>query len=197
MADITGLLASCAARTPPAEPYHPAVERRKAGGQAAGAGAGCREPGARMTQDAHRTTRTTGGRHRRESRGHGRRHRGARPSPRCSATPARPRCSGPAGTELAEAINETHENPDYLPGITLTGALRATSRPGRGAGGRRPGRAGRARADAAGEPGRLGRAAAARRAAGQPDEGHRAGQLRPDERGDRPGRRRRPRTGSR
>ncbi len=32
--------------------------------------------------------------------------------------------------ELAKAINETHENPDYLPGITLTDALRATSDPG-------------------------------------------------------------------
>jgi glycerol-3-phosphate dehydrogenase (NAD(P)+) len=31
--------------------------------------------------------------------------------------------------ELAKAINETHENPDYLPGITLTDALRATSDP--------------------------------------------------------------------
>jgi glycerol-3-phosphate dehydrogenase (NAD(P)+) len=31
--------------------------------------------------------------------------------------------------ELAKAINETHENPDYLPGIPLTDALRATSDP--------------------------------------------------------------------
>jgi glycerol-3-phosphate dehydrogenase (NAD(P)+) len=31
--------------------------------------------------------------------------------------------------ELAKAINETHENPDYLPGIALTDALRATSDP--------------------------------------------------------------------
>ena len=31
--------------------------------------------------------------------------------------------------ELAKAINETHENPDYLPGVTLTDALRATSDP--------------------------------------------------------------------
>jgi glycerol-3-phosphate dehydrogenase (NAD(P)+) len=31
--------------------------------------------------------------------------------------------------ELAKAINETHENPDYLPGIALSDALRATSDP--------------------------------------------------------------------
>ena len=31
--------------------------------------------------------------------------------------------------ELAKAINETHENPDYLPGIALTDALHATSDP--------------------------------------------------------------------
>jgi glycerol-3-phosphate dehydrogenase (NAD(P)+) len=31
--------------------------------------------------------------------------------------------------ELAEAINERHENPAYLPGITLTSALRATADP--------------------------------------------------------------------
>ncbi len=31
--------------------------------------------------------------------------------------------------ELAKTISETHENPDYLPGITLTDALRATSDP--------------------------------------------------------------------
>ena len=31
--------------------------------------------------------------------------------------------------ELAKAINETHENPDYLPGVMLTDALRATSDP--------------------------------------------------------------------
>ena len=31
--------------------------------------------------------------------------------------------------ELTEAINQRHENPDYLPGITLTGALRATPDP--------------------------------------------------------------------
>ena len=31
--------------------------------------------------------------------------------------------------ELAEAINQRHENPDYLPGITLTSALRATCDP--------------------------------------------------------------------
>ena len=29
--------------------------------------------------------------------------------------------------ELTEAINQRHENPQYLPGITLTSALRATS----------------------------------------------------------------------
>jgi glycerol-3-phosphate dehydrogenase (NAD(P)+) len=31
--------------------------------------------------------------------------------------------------ELAEAINETHENADYLPGLPLTGELRATADP--------------------------------------------------------------------
>jgi glycerol-3-phosphate dehydrogenase (NAD(P)+) len=31
--------------------------------------------------------------------------------------------------ELTEAVNERHENPYYLPGITLTGALRATCDP--------------------------------------------------------------------
>jgi glycerol-3-phosphate dehydrogenase (NAD(P)+) len=31
--------------------------------------------------------------------------------------------------ELAEAINASHENPDYLPGVRLTGDLRATSDP--------------------------------------------------------------------
>jgi glycerol-3-phosphate dehydrogenase (NAD(P)+) len=31
--------------------------------------------------------------------------------------------------ELTEAINQRHENPDYLPGVTLTGALRATADP--------------------------------------------------------------------
>ncbi len=31
--------------------------------------------------------------------------------------------------ELAKAINERHENPDYLPGITLTSELRATADP--------------------------------------------------------------------
>jgi glycerol-3-phosphate dehydrogenase (NAD(P)+) len=31
--------------------------------------------------------------------------------------------------EQSQAINETHENPDYLPGITLTGSLRATADP--------------------------------------------------------------------
>src|SRR5262249_50943632 len=31
--------------------------------------------------------------------------------------------------ELTEAINQRHENPDYLPGITLTSALRATCDP--------------------------------------------------------------------
>ena len=31
--------------------------------------------------------------------------------------------------ELAEAINARHENPGYLPGITLTPALRATGDP--------------------------------------------------------------------
>ena len=31
--------------------------------------------------------------------------------------------------ELAKAISKTHENPDYLPGITLTDVLRATSDP--------------------------------------------------------------------
>jgi glycerol-3-phosphate dehydrogenase (NAD(P)+) len=31
--------------------------------------------------------------------------------------------------ELAEAISRRHENPDYLPGVTLTGALRATPDP--------------------------------------------------------------------
>ena len=31
--------------------------------------------------------------------------------------------------ELAEAINERHENPVYLPGVTLTGELRATADP--------------------------------------------------------------------
>ena len=37
--------------------------------------------------------------------------------------------------ELAEAINETHENPDYLPGITLTDALRRpATRPRRSTG---------------------------------------------------------------
>jgi len=32
--------------------------------------------------------------------------------------------------ELAEAINQRHENPEYLPGITLPSALRATADPG-------------------------------------------------------------------
>ena len=31
--------------------------------------------------------------------------------------------------ELAEAVNQRHENPDYLPGVTLTSALRATCDP--------------------------------------------------------------------
>jgi len=31
--------------------------------------------------------------------------------------------------ELAEAINGRHENPVYLPGVTLTGELRATADP--------------------------------------------------------------------
>ena len=38
-------------------------------------------------------------------------------------------CSGDGGAELAEAINGRHENPVYLPGVTLTGELRATADP--------------------------------------------------------------------
>ena len=62
------------------------------------------------------------------------------------------------------------------------------------AGRRRRGGARRAVADAAGQPDRLARAAAAGRAAGQPGQGRRAGHAGADERGGDRGRRRRPRT---
>ena len=51
---------------------------------------------------------------------------------------------------------ERHENADYLPGVALPPALRATTDAARGAGRRRDRGAGRAVADAARQPDRLG-----------------------------------------
>src|SRR5258705_13650261 len=45
------------------------------------------------------------------------------------AQPAPPAVLWGRRAELAEAINQRHENPDYLPGVTLTSALRATCDP--------------------------------------------------------------------
>ena len=103
----------------------------------------------------------------------------------CDAgTPAALYCRRP---ELAKAINATRQNPDYLPGIALTDAIRATAEPADALDGADlvilavPAQTLRQNlADWVGllSPGR---------AAGQPDEGHRAGHLHADERGDRRG----------
>ena len=70
--------------------------------------------------------------------------------------------------QLAKALAELHENPEYLPGDRADPGARRDAGPRRGAGRRGPGRLRRARAVAAGQPGRLGAADPARRAAGQP-----------------------------
>ncbi len=66
---------------------------------------------------------------------------------------------------VAEAIEQTHVNPDYLPGIELPDLLARHARPRPGAARRRAGRDRRHLAVAAREPGELGAAAAARRRA--------------------------------
>ena len=165
MKDITGLLAGIRGETPPAEPYHPAIARRKARQEAR------EREGQAVTETRRRLL-----------------HRG-QPDVRAAVmgagswgtTFAQVLCD--AGTpavlwarraELAKAINASRENPDYLPGITLPDALRATADPAEALDGADlvvlavPAQSLRENLAA------LGSAAAARRAAGQPDEGGRA-----------------------
>ena len=61
--------------------------------------------------------------------------------------------------ELADAVNSTRTNPDYLPGVELPENLRATTDPAEAAARRRLHRARRALADAARQPRRVGAAA--------------------------------------
>ena len=92
--------------------------------------------------------------------------------------------------EMAEAINEMHENPDYLPRITLPRIAARDQRRGRGARRRRPRGARGAVADPARQPRRRRRPDPARLGARQPDEGRRARHRQADDRGDPRGRRR-------
>ncbi len=109
---------------------------------------------------------------------------GARPSPWCSPTPGARSPCGVAAPKLADAVNSTRTNPDYLPGIELpaTSAPPAT-RP------RPPADAEFVSSpclpDAARQSRRLGAAARPRRRAGQPDEGRRTRHREADERGHR------------
>ena len=76
--------------------------------------------------------------------------------------------------DLVATINARHENPDYLPGITLPAELTASADADRVLDQRGPRRAGRPRPDAAPSPHGLAGSAARRGGLRQPDEGHRA-----------------------
>ena len=116
---------------------------------------------------------------------------GAPRSRRCSATPGPIPCCAARRPQLAEAINELHENPDYLPGIALTAGAGRDRDPAEALDGADLVVLRRARPDAARRICRTGRRCCRRGAAGQPDEGHRARHPPADERGDRRGDRRR------
>ena len=104
-------------------------------------------------------------------------------------TPVATSCCGRGDPRWPPAINERHINPDYLPGIVLPRHAHGHDERRGGARRRRRGGARRAVADAARQPRRLARPAAAGRHAGQPGEGRRAGHAQADERGGRRGRR--------
>ena len=154
MADVATLLAELRGGQPPAEPYHPAVARRAArqaarDRTAVRAGAGATAGTAADSQPAPTRAPTRVRRRRRESGGHGRRHVGHHVRPGALRRGYPGHALGPAARRWWRRSTTRHENPDYLPGITLPPGLTATRRPGPRAARRGPRRAGRARPDAA------------------------------------------------
>ena len=154
MADVAALLGGLRGLTPPAEPFHPAVARRKLRqdlralaqrpSDAADSSRECRrqrtrrrEPPARRPQTAsHRpdrqlTTAQPGSRRSaaRESRRAGRRGLGHHVRPGALRRRDAGDCSGAAGPSWPTVINASHASPDYLPGISLPATLRATADP--------------------------------------------------------------------
>ena len=86
--------------------------------------------------------------------------------------------------EVADEINDTRRNTDYLGDVELPAGIHATGDAADGAGRRVHGAAGRAVADAAGEPRAVARTGRRGRHAGERGQGHRTGHADADEPGD-------------
>ena len=171
-----------AGRHPRRDPAGRAVPSGDRPPQGPAGGARTRQPGRSRKRPPTRAPRPP----RREGRGHGGRVVGNHVRPGALRRGHARRAVGPPGR--AGQGDQRHPREPRVP-ARHRAARRAERdrRSGRGPGRRGPGGAGRAGPVAAREPRRLGSAAAARRAAGQPDQGDRDRHLLPDERGHRPG----------